>query len=242
MDFLIQHFEPSAVQCATHDFMRESIQTWYTKMLKYWNKTEKTAGVHCCNSLGSYNEVYLLRWLGSWVATQHVEHRKKENYSKVSLKWVKQMATLGDQESFDKDCTLANFTGHHDMQSRGTQTAIRWASEIKEKNAKPMPFSSNPNQAQSHIQRATCPQKLVDGAERSFQSPAQLWLVKIILEGHQRGKNHLHPSFERQFRRPRASSAVGDRYNWEHLLGVRRRHLLHYNFLCRTTRKYHRRK
>lgn len=41
MDFLIQHFENSVIEYAQHEFMRGSIQTGYTKMLQYWNKTQK---------------------------------------------------------------------------------------------------------------------------------------------------------------------------------------------------------
>lgn len=41
MDFLIERFESAATQFMEHHELSESIQTGYTKMLKYWNKTER---------------------------------------------------------------------------------------------------------------------------------------------------------------------------------------------------------
>lgn len=42
MDFLIDRFEKAANQFAQHPFMRESIEAGYTKLLKYWNRTERS--------------------------------------------------------------------------------------------------------------------------------------------------------------------------------------------------------
>ena len=42
MDFLAAAFEDAIDEFADHKFMRESLQTGYTKLLKYWNKTERS--------------------------------------------------------------------------------------------------------------------------------------------------------------------------------------------------------
>ncbi len=42
MDFLANIFEEAIEEFADHDFMRESLQTGFTKLLKYWNKTERS--------------------------------------------------------------------------------------------------------------------------------------------------------------------------------------------------------
>ena len=42
MDFLANTFEESIEEFADHVFMRESLQTGLTKLLKYWNKTERS--------------------------------------------------------------------------------------------------------------------------------------------------------------------------------------------------------
>ena len=41
MDFLVSHFEKAIVEFEQHDFMRESLHAGLTKMLSYWNKTER---------------------------------------------------------------------------------------------------------------------------------------------------------------------------------------------------------
>ena len=41
MDFLVSHFEQAIDQFEDNEFMRESLHAGLTKMLKYWNKTER---------------------------------------------------------------------------------------------------------------------------------------------------------------------------------------------------------
>ena len=42
MDFLADRFQDAVEEFADHDFMRESLQAEYTKLLKYWNKTKRS--------------------------------------------------------------------------------------------------------------------------------------------------------------------------------------------------------
>ena len=42
MDFLAKVFDDAVQEFRTHEFMRESLQSGYTKLLKYWNKTKRS--------------------------------------------------------------------------------------------------------------------------------------------------------------------------------------------------------
>ena len=42
MDFMLECFEKAAVQFIDHSALRESVQSGWTKMLKYWNRTERS--------------------------------------------------------------------------------------------------------------------------------------------------------------------------------------------------------
>lgn len=42
MDFILGCFEDASDEFADHDILRESVQSGYTKMLKYWNRTERS--------------------------------------------------------------------------------------------------------------------------------------------------------------------------------------------------------
>lgn len=67
MDFLIERFERAALDFATHDVMRESIQAGYTKMLKYWNKTERSPAYIAAIVLNpTMKYKYFDRWDPDW--------------------------------------------------------------------------------------------------------------------------------------------------------------------------------
>lgn len=42
MDFLADRFENAVDRYSYSEFMRESVQSGFTKLLKYWNKTERS--------------------------------------------------------------------------------------------------------------------------------------------------------------------------------------------------------
>ncbi len=41
MDFLASVFEDAIAEFEDYAFLRESLQTGFTKLLKYWNRTER---------------------------------------------------------------------------------------------------------------------------------------------------------------------------------------------------------
>lgn len=67
MDFLLERFEEAEVQFATHTFMRESVQAGYTKMLQYWNKTERSPAYVAAIVLNpALKYMYFDRWDPEW--------------------------------------------------------------------------------------------------------------------------------------------------------------------------------
>lgn len=67
MDFLANHFERAVEEYAQHDFMRESLHAGFTKLLKYWNKTERSPAYIAAIVLDPTKKwSYFKRWNPDW--------------------------------------------------------------------------------------------------------------------------------------------------------------------------------
>ena len=67
MDFLANKFEKAIEQFADHNYMRESLHTGYTKLLKYWNKTERSPAYIAAIVLDPTKKwKYFKRWNPDW--------------------------------------------------------------------------------------------------------------------------------------------------------------------------------
>ena len=63
MEILAQNFEKAVEEFTGNDFMRESLHAGYTKLLRYWNKTERSPAYVAATVLDSTRESkYFKRW------------------------------------------------------------------------------------------------------------------------------------------------------------------------------------
>ena len=77
MDFLAKRFETAIQQFADHTYMRESLHAGYTKLLKYWNKTERSPAYIAAIVLDPTKKwKYFKRWDPDWQPDMEATLRK----------------------------------------------------------------------------------------------------------------------------------------------------------------------
>ena len=60
MDCMLECFEEASTTFADHDVLRQSVQAGYTKILKYWNRTE-ISRLYGCNGPESLHQIDVFR-------------------------------------------------------------------------------------------------------------------------------------------------------------------------------------
>ena len=77
MDFLCAQFEYAIEEFAHHDFMRESLHAGLTKLLKYWNKTERAPAYIAAIVLNPRKKwKYFKRWNPHWQPNMEVTMKR----------------------------------------------------------------------------------------------------------------------------------------------------------------------